>query len=141
MRQPNHDFPSSDFTESQSRDSPRAEIEPVKVPDWYKPDRKLLDPVWIRETMLKLIRFGMEGFVEWWREELGGVDKIDPRLRGMSALQVNEIYMSSLVEEPLEIIEQLYAWSRAGEDKSAWIASYKRYIAALLDKRGCQHDI
>lgn len=121
--------------EYQSRELPCAEIEPVKVPDWYKPDPKFLGRVWLHKTMLILIRVGMEGFVEYWTEELGGVHKIDPRLRGMSALEVNEIYMSSLVEEPLEIIEQLYAWSRAGEDKSDSIASYKRYMAALLDRR------
>jgi len=125
--------------EHESRDSPSAEIEPVKVPDWYKPDPKFLDPIWIRETMLKLIRFGMEGFVEWWAEELGGVHKIDPRLRGMSPLEVNEIYMSSLVEEPLEMIEQLYAFSRAGPDRPDWIRSYKRYIGALLDRQ-CERD-
>jgi hypothetical protein len=32
----------------------------------------------------------------------------------MSALEVNEIYMSTLVEEPLEIIEELCEWSRSG---------------------------
>jgi hypothetical protein len=121
--------------EYESEESPRAKIEPVKIPDWYKPDPKLLDPVWVRETMLKLIRSGMEGFVEHWSQELGGVHKIDPRLKGMSAPEVNQIYMSSLVEEPLEIIEQLYAWSRVGENEPDWIASYKRYMKALLDKR------
>ena len=55
---------------NESRESRRAEIAPVKVPDWYKPDPKLLDPVWIRGSTLKLIRFGMEGFIEYWTEEL-----------------------------------------------------------------------
>ena len=121
--------------ENESRESPRAEIEPVKVPDGYKPDPKLLDPAWIRKTMLKLIGIGMEGFVEYWTEKLGGVHKIDPRLKGMSAFEVNEVYMSTLLEEPLEIIEQLYAWSREGENEEDWIRSYKRYMKALLDKR------
>jgi len=113
----------------------------VNVPDWHKPDPKLLDSVWIRETMLKLIRSGMEGFVEYWTEELGGIDKIDPRLKGMSAFEINEIYMSTLVEEPLEIIEELYEWSRKGKTKPEWIRSYKRYMKALLDRRECTHDV
>ena len=53
----------------------------------------------------------------------------------MSALEVNEIYMSSLVEEPLELIEQFYAWSRAGKMNRTGIASYKRYMKALSDRR------
>jgi hypothetical protein len=82
--------------EYESRESPRAEIESVKVPDWRKPDPKLLDPVWEREVTLKIIRSAMEGFIAYWTEKLGGVEKIDPRLKSMSALEVNEIYMSSL---------------------------------------------
>lgn len=112
--------------------------ESLKVPN---PDPKLSDPAWIREKMLKVIRSGMEGFVEYLTEELGGAHKIDPRLKGMSAPEVNEIYMSSLVGEPLEIIEQLYAFSRAGENKPDWIRSYQRYLKALLDKRECMHDV
>jgi len=77
----------------------------------------------------------MCGFVEYWTEELGGVHRIDPRLRGMSALEVTEIYLSSLVGKPLEEIERLYTLSRAGKEKPDWIASFKRCISSLLDER------